>query len=114
MTEPRLASDFLVGALRRQAELHGAYATVLRKGDATSGSILLVMREKGANPTLFERFPSLSGNPVWTEIESQSTDKEEFISSYLARRSARDPDLWILELDVPFVERFTAILQAIA
>jgi hypothetical protein len=114
MIEPRLASHILVGALRRQADAQGAFAMVLRKGDSTSGSILLLRREKGQNPALFERLPSLSGGSQWSEIQTQDTDKEEFISSYLDRRSARDPDIWIVELDVPFAERFTAILDATA
>ncbi len=114
MTEPRLAAHLLVSALRRQAETVGAFAAILRKGDATSGSILLIRRERGQNPTLFERFPGLSGAAEWVEISSQAVDKEQEVSDFLARRAARDPDIWIIELDVPFAERFTDILAATA
>jgi hypothetical protein len=114
MTEPRLATNVVVSALRRQAEALGAFAVVLRKGDATSGSILLIRREKGENPSLFERFSTLSGVVEWTEKPTQATDKEQEITDFLARRAERDPDIWIIELDVPFVERFTDILAAIA
>jgi hypothetical protein len=114
MTEPRLAANVLVSALRRQAESAGAFVTVVRKGDPTSGAILLIRREKGHNPALFERFPTLSAGPEWIEKMSKLSDKEKEISEILARRIETDPDIWIVELDVPFAERFTDILAAIA
>lgn len=104
----------LVSGLIRQAEAHGAFAAVLRKGDRTAGSILILRREKGQNPALFERFPSVSGLAQWTQVTIEDIEIEQKISDYLDRRASRDPDIWILELDVPFVERFTDILAAIA
>jgi hypothetical protein len=114
MIEPRLAADVLVSALRRQADAYGAFAAIVRKGDRTSGSILLIRREKGRNPVLFEHMSAVSGGAHWVEIPSQDVDKEQYIIDYLGRRVNRDPDLWIVELDVPFAERFTDILAAIA
>ncbi len=113
MIEPRLASHILVAALRRQAEAQGAFATLLQKGDATSGTIWLVKRENGREPALFEPLPSLTGTPVWSEIINQDIDKEAFVRSFIDRQAARDPDIWIIELDVPFAERFTAIVAAV-
>ncbi len=110
MIEPRLASHILVSALIKQAEALGAFGAVLRKGDPTAGSIVLVRREKGHNPALFERFPKVDGTSPWVEIAMEDPEKEAKISEYLDRRSMRDPDIWILELDVPFVERFTDII----
>lgn len=112
MIEPRLASHLLVSALIRQAEGQGGFAAVLRKGDRMAGSILLIRRERGQNPGLFERFPSLDGKGNWSEIIIEDIEKEEKISEYLARRTARDPDIWILELDVPFEQRFIDIVTS--
>lgn len=100
----------LVSGMIRQAEAHGGFAAVLRKGDRTAGAILLLRREKGQNPALFERFPSLDGPAVWRQVTIEDIDIEQKISDILARRTARDPDIWILELDVPSAERFTDIL----
>jgi len=113
MIEPRLATHVIVSALIRTAEAQNAFAAVLRKGDRTAGSILLLRREKGQNPTLFERFPSIDGSPVWSEVTIEDTEKEQKISEYLERRVVRDPDIWILELDVPFEQRFTDIVTAL-
>lgn len=113
MIEPRLAAHILVSALIRQAETLGAFAMLLRKGDPIAGSILLLRREKGQKPALFERMPSIEGPSEWVEISIEGVDKEQYISDYLARRCSRDPDIWILELDVPFAERFTDILATL-
>lgn len=113
MIEPRLASHIIVSALIRTAEAQNAFAAVLRKGDRVAGSILLLRREKGQNPTLFERFPSVEGTPVWSEVTMEVTEKERKISEYLEKRALRDPDIWILELDVPFEQRFTDIVTSL-
>ncbi|WP_324333020.1 DUF1491 family protein [Sphingorhabdus sp.] len=112
MIEPRLASHMLVSGLIRQAAAHGSFAAVLRKGDRIAGAVLLLRREKGRNPALFERFPSLDGSGKWSEVTIEDIEKEEKISEILDRRAARDPDIWILELDVPSAERFTDILAS--
>lgn len=112
MIEPRLAAHLLVSALIRNAQAQGGFAALLRKGDRTAGSILLIRREKGHNPALFERFSGMDGRANWSEITIEDIEKEEKISQYLARRSARDPDIWILELDVPFEQRFIDIITS--
>jgi len=113
MTEPRLATHILVSALIRQAEAQGGFATLLRKGDPTAGTILLVQLEKGQNPALFERLPAISGPAVWGELTTEVVEKEDYIRDYLARRAARDPDIWVLELYIPFAELFTEIIASI-
>ena len=110
MTEPRLASHVEVAALIKRANGNGDFATVIRKGDLTSGAILVLARVRGQNPKLFDRFPSFDGPPIWVETASEDTDSEQKIVEYCARRSAADPDLWILELDVAEPERLTGYL----
>lgn len=114
MTEARLASHMLVAALVRQAFASGDFAAILRKGDEMSGAILLVAREKGANPRLFERFPTMEKGVQWQEIQPQSIDNEEKLNEYLVRRADRDPDIWIVELDVAFDERLSGLLASMA
>jgi hypothetical protein len=50
-----LSTDIWVGALIRRAELAGAFATVLRKGDPRAGSVLVKVLDRGAGA------PSLCG-----------------------------------------------------
>lgn len=110
MPEPRLATHMQVSALVRQLAGDGDFATVIRKGDPVAGALLLLTREKGRNPALFERFPHADGSLKWQKIATQAIDNEQLIDEYLAKRVLIDPDLWIVELDVAFAERLTGLL----
>ena len=85
---------------------------VLAKGDATAGSILVVTLEKGRITGIFERILSPSDNYVWTPISPQAIEDKEKIENFLARKRQRDPDLWIIELDIPDTARFIAETDA--
>ena len=101
---PRIASSVLAGALIRKAQAEGGFAAVLAKGDPTSGAILLILTEKGANPRVLERLLQADGSYSW----GQPVEKEEEVPGFVARRQRFDPDLWVIELDIPSAERFTA------
>ena len=110
--EARLASSILVGALLRQAEREGGFGAVLERGDATAGSILVVLTERGASPRLFERVLQPDSRYVWQMISNQVADKSQDVSQLVARRRKFDPDLWVVELDVPSAERFAAEMNS--
>jgi len=112
MTEPRLASTVLASGLMRFAEQAGGFATVLARGDPVSGALLLQLLEKGQFFSLFERIPDRTGVYQWTKVGPQDSENKENLEAYLDRRRSRDPDLWIVELDVPDVERFVADIRA--
>jgi hypothetical protein len=73
---------------------------------------LLVTRVRGQNLALYEQFPTLDGSRNWQPVSSQVVETEDKLSEYLERRAARDPDLWVLELDVAFPERLTGLLAS--
>ena len=104
---PRLTTAVLVGALIRRVAGAGGMATVLAKGDETAGSMLVVTLDRGANPRLFERGYDLDGR-----VELRATGPvdggESALTDYWQRRRSRDPDLWVIELDVAEAERFAA------
>jgi hypothetical protein len=110
LIEPRLTSDFQISALRRLAEADGGSATILRKGDPTSGAILLIGQVRGQNPVLFERFPSLDGLSDWQPVTAQIDENEAEVTAYWQKRASRDPDLWVVELDVASIERLAPLL----
>ena len=110
MTAPRVAAHVQVDAIRRLCEGEGGFATILAKGDRTAGDILIIYRERGGPPGLLRRALRWDGPPSWTETERQVFEKEEELNSSLAQRRTIDPDLWLIELDVPDAERFVAIM----
>ncbi len=103
----------LVSALIRRAEAEGGFGAVLAKGDATAGSIIVVLLEKGRNPRIFERILQANGLYDWAGSANRPGGKAEEVPDFIARRRQFDPDLWVLELDIPSVERFADEMNAI-
>lgn len=106
--EGRLQSSILVGALIRRAESHGGFAAVLAKGDPTAGSILVILAEKGRKVRIVERALQGDDRYSWQETGIQAIAHAEETEKFLARRRSFDPDIWLIELDVPSAERFAA------
>jgi hypothetical protein len=111
--DARVTASVLVGALIRRAEGEGGFGAVLAKGDATAGSILVILLEKGGNPRLFERLLQPGGHYAWHEGGSQQIENESEVPKLIARRKGFDPDLWVVELDVASADRFAAEMNAL-
>ncbi len=105
---PRLSSAMLVSALIRRVQAEGGHAAVLAKGDASGGAIILACADKGKVSGLLERILDISGSYVWASCGPQDSGDPTEISQYLERRRSRDPDIWIVELDIADAERFAA------
>jgi hypothetical protein len=110
--QPRLASAFHVNALIRRAESLGGFGTVLNRGDPTAGSILLVLSERGRPIGTMERVLQATGDYLWELTPSQSIENTRETDDRIKRRRGFDPDLWVLELDIPSPERFAAEMNA--
>ena len=104
--EGRLPASLEVSALLRRVAAAGGFATVLKKGEPDAGTIALVCRESSGNQRLIERMPQPDGTRAWTTTRSQVSEEQREFDAYLSRRGAQDPDLWIVELDIPNPERF--------
>jgi hypothetical protein len=109
---PRLASSVLVSALIRQAESLGGFGAVLARGDATAGSILLILHERGRPAGTMERVLQATGDYAWQLNPHQPTENKQHLESSLQRRKNFDPDLWLVELDIPSPERFAAEMNS--
>ena len=108
MIEPRLSAEMTVKSLFRIVEQQDGFAMVIHKGDQISGSILIQCIENGENPRLLERMPSLEGTAHWQQIWPQDAEKQDNLPEYIERRRKFDPDLWLIELDIPDAERLVA------
>ena len=80
----------------------GGFGTVLAKGDPQAGAVLVVTIDNG-DARLFERGIGPDGRPGL--IDSTPADD---LDDYWRRRRSRDPDLWVVELDIADSERFAA------
>ncbi len=84
---------------------------MLARGDATSGSVAVILAEKGRKACFLERLLQPDGRYDWQTSRQEIENEEEF-KKFLQRRRKFDPDLWILELDIPSAERFAAEMNA--
>lgn len=107
--EPRLPARIEVAGLIRLAQQGGGFAAVLRSGEETAGTILLVLTEKGLNPRVYERMPGADGSRNWHRANVHNIDNKAEFSEYLDRRGRQDPDLWIVELDIANAERLIGL-----
>ena len=108
----RLSSSVLVGALLRRTAAHGGFAAVLAKGDASAGSILIILAERGQRMRVLERLLQPDGRYLWQDTSAQAVGSEAEIERIIERRRKYDPDLWVVELDIPSAERFAAEMNA--
>jgi hypothetical protein len=88
--------------LLRRIGAAGGFGAVLARGDATAGSIAVVIREAGEERLLAPVFAS-AGGYEWREVVSGDS-----IAPWVERARRNDPDLWVVELDIPDAARFVA------
>lgn len=104
----RLPTHLLIGALLRRVNDSGGLATVLAKGDADTGAILVIAMERQHKIRAFERAPGHDVPAKLVIAGPQEPANEAEMTAYWQRRRSRDPDLWVIELDIAEAERFAA------
>ncbi len=87
----------------RRLSAQGAFYTVIQKGDQDSGFVLVNHRVFGAQPALYEWRSGFDGLYAWYNVDfsrkTQENVEEKEIDAYIARAIARDPDLWVVEIE---------------
>ena len=104
----RLKSRFLVDLLLRRTEAAGGFATILAKGDDTSGIILVQCTDRGQPGPLLERRFSAGGHYIWEAVGPNDPNDGDARANYQDRRRQADPDLWLIELDIADAPRLVA------
>ncbi len=103
----RLASSVKVAALLRRVSSEGGFGAVLARGDATAGSIAVVTRARGET-CLLSPVLGADGGYAW-----RAQAEGEAIPGWIERARRYDPDLWVIELDIPDAARFVAEIMAV-
>src|SRR3546814_18820512 len=87
VTDARLTTAIRVSALIRRVNSEGGHATVLSKGDATAGAILLILCERGRNQRFFERTLDQNGAYRWGRRSEERRVGKECVSTCRSRWS---------------------------
>jgi len=105
----RLPAKLEVSALIRQVGAQGGFGTVIARGEAEAGTIMVVLCANGSPARAFERMPRADGTRGWACAKTENRDDPGDFAAWLERRQLQDPDMWIVELDIVNGERFIGL-----
>lgn len=92
-----LNSDLWVGALIRRAQIEGANATVVRRGDARAGTVLVkAYNTSERTARVYSEAFGPDGDRLWIQPTSGT---ESDIDAWIERQRSYDPDLWVVEVE---------------
>lgn len=93
-----ISTDVWVSALIRRAELAGASAVVVRKGDARAGAVLIkAYNTRDRTARLYSETIGLDGDRLWIQPHPDVPEFE--LDAYAARQADFDPDIWLVEIE---------------
>ena len=94
---PRLTAEFWVQAYLTRLRLADIPVFVVRRGDPTAGAVAVKLSPLDGTAALYlRRFDFMADTRRW---EESARGPEPEIDDRLARERARDPDLWVLEIE---------------
>lgn len=95
-----LKTDFWASALIRRAEITGAFAAVVRKGDPDAGAVLVKVARLDGRARLYAPARDGEGERIWLDLSAGPLGEDErHIDDYIRKRVEDDPDLWVLEVE---------------
>lgn len=95
-----LKTDFWASALIRRAEIGGAFAGVVHKGDADAGAVLVKVASLDRRARLYGPARNGDGARIWLDLSAGSLgDVESDVDAYVRKRRQSDPDLWVIEIE---------------
>jgi hypothetical protein len=101
MSDDRIPTDLWVAAHLKRCSADAIPAVVARRGDATGGLVMLKLAVPGPARgwTVRTQTRDQEGRPAWLAARGGATLAEGEADAYIARAVARDPDLWVVEID---------------
>lgn len=93
----RLTADIRVSAYLARLRAAAIPAFVVARGDATAGAVAVKLNTLDGQAQAFQRgFDPETGGTVWMTL---TEGPEAGVDAVLARQRARDPDLWVIEVE---------------
>lgn len=95
-----LKTDFWASALIRRATGAGAFAGVVRKGDADAGAVLVKVATLDGRARLYAPARDGEGERIWLDLSAGALgDVEADVDAAIRKRTLTDPDLWVVEVE---------------
>ena len=93
----RLTAEFWVAAYLTRLRLQDIAAFVVAHGDDSAGTVLVKLNRLDGTAVAYQRsFDLMSGARAWVVL-TEGVEAE--VDAALRRQRARDPDLWVIEVE---------------
>jgi hypothetical protein len=99
MTEARIKTEHWVHAHLRRCAVEAVPAFVVRRGDNERGMVLLKINTLENGCRVLTQARDLDGLLGWLAVLDGAFVPESEADAYIARQTARDPDLWVVEIE---------------
>jgi hypothetical protein len=95
---PRLKAGIFVRALVRRAEVEGAAAFIVRKGNEEAGAVFIKVSRLDGTCLVLNQARAGDGELVWSRPLGDWTEDVR-AQAWLDKQIKFDPDLWIVEIE---------------
>ncbi len=99
MTEARLPTEFWLMAQIRKGHADGIPGYVIRRGERMGGTVLIKLNLLGSGYRVLSQVRATDGRLGWLSALGKEPRSEAEVEAYIAKAIARDPDLWVVEIE---------------
>ena len=100
MFDERLPTKVWVDALVRRAQVEGASAFILQRGEESRGDVIVKVADLSGGARAYVPRTSMEGTRVFVDLAAQGIGPEEpDVDAYVSRAKYRDRDLWVIEIE---------------
>lgn len=102
MDEPhdnRLPSELWIKAHIRRCDAEAVPAIVVHRGEKNTGTLLLKLNLLDKGCRVLTQARDLKGEMAWLPALKGALVAENEADTYIGRAVARDPDLWVVEVE---------------
>jgi len=99
MVEGRLPTELWVKAHVRRCSGAGVPVVIARRGDPHSGIVIVKLNQLESGCRVMTQMRGLDGRLGWMAALDGKLVPESEADEYISRQTARDPDLWVIEIE---------------
>ena len=99
MPDGRIPTELWVRAHLRRLSAQGVPAVVVQRGDPHGGMVILKVNRLDLGCRVLSQTRDLDGVLCWLAALDGRLVSESEADDYIARQTARDPDLWVVEVE---------------
>ncbi len=99
MADGRIPTELWIKAHLRRLTAAAVPAVVARRGDPHGGMVILKVNRLDLGCRVLAQTRDLDGVLCWLAALDGNLVTEPEADEYIARQTARDPDLWVIEIE---------------